>query len=490
MRLGLTHKIFGGYLVLITLLVGIGGYGAVALYRLMGDYRQLVVQGMPAQRDLDTLSQLFRLQTGNEKKYYVVRSLAFAKLFSDQSTEWQALGLRLKPRIHAPAEAIMIDDLLAQHRVYTRLVGDNMAHSGSPRHATDTLIDMISVGLDDLTRNVRASHDRRLAETHARGDRTLGITLGLAMLTVAVGLIGAFVLSIVLTRPVRRLKRATEEVALGIFDRKVPVGAKDEIGDLGASFNRMAEKLRALDELREEFIAYVSHELKTPLTSLKEANALMLEQIAGPITERQRQLLGIIQEDGQKIERLIAEMLELSKMEAGMMSFNLVPESFQGIAERAITEMSPVAEKRQVSLVAMGAEVAPVVADRTRVRQVITNLISNAIKFSPPKSTVTIGWQRQDRQLVCSVTDTGPGIPLDAREVIFEKFHQLAPSALSGMCGSGLGLPIARNILTAHGGEIWVTCPAQGGSTFQFSLPLHSPLINLASSPPAQSVNS
>jgi two-component system sensor histidine kinase GlrK len=471
MRLGLTHKIFGGYLVLITLLVGIGGYGGVAIYGLMGDYRSLVVEGVPIQRNLDSLAQVFRLQTGSEKKFNVVRSVAFAKLFADQTTEWETIGQSLAERLTDPSQAIAMDDLLAQHRVYNRLVADNMTTPSPPRHDTGVLVDMISVGLDDLSKSVRESQDRRLAETQRKGDRTLGITMGLSLLTVTLGLVAAFGVSTLLTRPVRRLKRATEEVARGIFNRKVPVGATDEIGDLGAAFNRMAEKLQSLDELREEFIAFVSHELKTPLTSLKEANALMLEELAGPINDRQRQLLGIIAEDGQKIERLVAEMLELSKMEAGMMTFDLAPELFPGIVSRALKEMSPVAEKHRVVLTMVGGSDVTVVADRSRIRQVITNLVSNAIKFSPNGSMVTVDWITGSGKVICSVTDEGPGIPEEAREMIFEKFHQLAPSALSGMRGTGLGLPIARKILSAHGGQLWVECPPQGGSVFRFSLP-------------------
>ncbi len=478
MHLGLTQKIFGGYLVLIVALFAIGGYGGYTIYSLTGDYRRLAAEGVPAQRTLDSLTEVFRLQTGNEKKFYVVPNLAFAELFSGQNTEWTEAASALKERFADTPVAMAIDVLMAQHQVYARLVEDNMAKGGKV-HDTAALIDMISVGLDDLSLAIQTRQDAMMAATAERGDRVVGVTMALGLVTVILGLAAAYGLSRLLTRPVRRLRRATEEVARGIFDRKVPAYSQDEIGDLAASFNHMADKLQALDELRDEFVAYVSHELKTPLTSLKEATALLRDGVAGPVTERQRKLLGIIEEDGAKLEKLIAEMLDLSKMEAGMMPFNKETTPFGGIASQAVTEMEPVAEKRQVMLRIVPDGLAMVEADPSRVRQVITNLISNAIKFSPQRSEVAVGWSIASDQtgdtVICSVSDHGPGIPADAREIIFEKFHQLAPSALSGMRGTGLGLPISRKIVEAHGGRLWVECPRGGGSVFRFSLPLRKP---------------
>jgi signal transduction histidine kinase len=117
---------------------------------------------------------------------------------------------------------------------------------------------------------------------------------------------------------------------------------------------------------------------------------------------------------------------------------------------------------------------ATVLADAPRTRQVLTNLISNAIKFSPEGAEVTVSWITTESRVACAVADRGMGIPADSRDRIFEKFHQLAPSALSGMRGIGLGLAIARKIVEAHGGRLWVDCPPEGGSIFRFSLPVHA----------------
>jgi signal transduction histidine kinase len=522
MRLGLRQKLFGGYLVLLSMLVVIAGLGAFTLHRLMDDYQRLVETAIPTQRALVGLEEVFRLQTANEQKYYVVGSPAIADLFASQNTEWNTHINDLAARIDLPDVRKHLASLAQAHGAYTDQVAANMARvgggptaaltapepaapepaaaeppadvpaaapAGSPEArpearlepppepsaslgaATRPLIAAVFVELKDLAALVRAKQERALASTQERAGHVVGITLMLGLITVGFGLAAAWGLSTVFTRPVRRLRAATEEIALGIFDRKVPVDSRDEIGDLAAAFNRMAEKLATLDQVRDEFVTYISHELRTPLTSLKEANSLLLDGVAGDLTARQEQLLAIVQEDCLKIERLINELLDLSKMEAGMMHLHREPTGFAPIVAAAVEEMTPVAEKRDIALQMPGGPAAEVEADAGRIRQVVTNLISNAIKFSPEGSRVRVSWEVHRDRLICAVADEGPGIPESARDAIFEKFHQLSPAALPAMRGTGLGLPIARRIVEAHGGAVWVECPPQGGSVFRFALP-------------------
>jgi two-component system sensor histidine kinase GlrK len=511
MRLGLRQKLFGGYLVLLLMLVVIAGLGAFTLHRLMDDYQRLVETAIPTQRALVGLEEVFRLQTANEQKYYVVGSPAIAELFASQNAEWNTHIDDLAARIDLPDVRKHLASLAQAHGAYTDQVAANMATLGggptpalaapdpkaseapaapdapppppearpepppepsaSLGAATRPLIAAVFVELKDLATLVRAKQERALGKTQERAGHVVGITLMLGLITVVFGLAAAWGLSTVFTRPVRRLRAATEEIALGIFDRKVPVASKDEIGDLAAAFNRMAEKLATLDQVRDEFVTYISHELRTPLTSLKEANSLLLDGVAGDLTARQEQLLAIVQEDCLKIERLINELLDLSKMEAGMMHLHREPTGFAPIVAAAVEEMTPVAEKRDIALQMPGGPATEVEADAGRIRQVVTNLISNAIKFSPEGSRVRVSWEVHRDRLICAVADEGPGIPESARDAIFEKFHQLSPAALPAMRGTGLGLPIARRIVEAHGGAVWVECPPQGGSVFRFALP-------------------
>jgi signal transduction histidine kinase len=480
MRLKLKEKLFGSYLVVITLLVGIAGGGALTLLHVMGDYRSLVETAIPAQKALFALEEIFRLQTGNERKFYVVGSPAIGELFKSQTAEWDGLVQELSGLLRTDAERTRLQALAEAHASYAAQVRDNMVRMGtdpapapeSLAAATASLIDGVSAEFRGLSSLVREAQERYLAETRTRAENIVGITLSLGLITLVVGLAAAWGLASLFTRPVRRLKAATEEIALGIFDRKVPVASEDEIGDLAASFNRMAAKLAALDQVRDEFVAYISHELRTPLTSLKEANSLLLDGVAGRLTSRQLQLLSIVEEDCLKIERLINELLDLSKMEAGMLHLNRVATRFGPVVAAAVAEMAPVAEKRGIALVVEGGSGPPLDADAGRIRQVVTNLISNAIKFAPEGSQVRVQWRPDGQRLVCEVADQGPGIPEEAREAIFEKFHQLAPHALSALRGTGLGLPIARRIVEAHGGVLWVECPPEGGSVFRFTLPL------------------
>ncbi len=479
MRLGLTHKIFGGYLVLISTLVGIGGFGGLTLYRLTGEYQSLVDEGLPKQRILYSLEELFRRQSANEKKFVVLGNPAISELFSNQNRKWETLAETLSYHIGRGPGSSELNNLRYRHKLYGMRVLDNMAmrakgkSAGGKRRSTGRFIRAINQDLQVLSITLRQAMEMRLQQTQDRSERIIAFTVGVGLIVIVLGLFAAYGLSSLLTRPVRRLQAATGDVAQGIFDRKVPVESHDEIGDLAASFNAMAEQLASLESLREEFIAYISHELKTPLTSLKEANALLSEGVAGPVSAGQTKLLGVIQDDCNKLERLISELLDLSKMEAGMMPFNMQVTRFFEPVAAAVEEQEPVAKGQGVTLTVSGSDTPLVMADTGRLRQVMTNLISNAIKFSPVGAQVSIDWQEEDGHLFCHVRDQGPGVPEEARELIFEKFHQLAPNALSGVRGTGLGLPIARKIVESHGGVLLVECPPEGGSVFWFSLPLH-----------------
>ncbi|MDH4229551.1 MAG: HAMP domain-containing histidine kinase [Nitrospirota bacterium] len=479
MRLGLTHKIFGGYLAVMLLLGGIATYAGISLYKVMGTYSAFVEDAAPALRGLYSLEEVFRLQSGNEKKFYVVGSPDIARLFVEQNQEWEALVSEISRHTYTLEEREMLTRLSGMHKEYARRVAANFVmqlETGSlaetERLDTRESIENISRGMRNLSTAINDAQNARLEQARSDGGRTAQITAVLGLITVLVGLLAALGLSVYLTRPVRRLKAATEEVGQGLYGHRVPVASDDEIGDLAAAFNRMADRLESLDAVREEFIAYISHELKTPLTSMKEANSLLLDGVAGPLQPRQRQLLGIVQDGGLRIERLISELLDLSRMDAGMMTFFKEGNDFATVLSGAVAELQPVAEKRGIHLVTHPGPPAHVMVDHHRIRQALTNLISNAIKFSPEGAAVTLSWGIEGREAICSVADRGPGIPESAREVIFEKFHQLAPSALSGLRGAGLGLPIARRIVESHGGRVWVWCPKGGGSVFCLSLPL------------------
>jgi PAS domain S-box-containing protein len=226
-----------------------------------------------------------------------------------------------------------------------------------------------------------------------------------------------------------------------------------------------------VDRMKSEFIATVSHELRTPMTSIKGSLGLVLGGIAGPLPDDAKELLAIAQNNTDRLIRLINDILDISRIEAGKMEIKRAPLPVIDAVHKAVRELEGFAGQRDIAVV---AEVAPdlprAVADSDRVQQVLVNLISNAIKFSEPHTRVTVSAGLDGPEIWVKVTDQGSGIPREQLSQIFEKFHRVDNASTRKTGGTGLGLAICRAIVEEHGGRIWVESEVGKGSTFAFTL--------------------
>lgn len=242
------------------------------------------------------------------------------------------------------------------------------------------------------------------------------------------------------------------------------------LGRLFVYFDVTREK--EVDQAKTEFISIASHELRTPMTSIKGSLDLLLGGFAGELNEETRELLVIAQNGCERLIRLINDVLDLSKIEAGRMQLRLQPMSLFDSVQRSMRTIKSYADSFQVRLATDCPGPLPeIVGDRDRLDQVVTNLLGNAIKFSPSGGTVTAALRRQGDRVECRVIDQGPGIPPNQLDRIFGKFQQVeTQSGKKG--GTGLGLAIARALVEEHGGKIWVESEVGRGSQFIFQLPL------------------
>jgi signal transduction histidine kinase len=233
----------------------------------------------------------------------------------------------------------------------------------------------------------------------------------------------------------------------------------------------MCSKLKEVDKMKSDFFALMSHELRTPLTAIKEGTNLFLEGAGGEVTEKQKKLLTIISEESNRLIGLVNSVLDLSKLESGMLTFNFKMVDLPLLIARVVDEVGPLAEAKRIMI---GREVGDLPAlslDPERMLQVLRNLVSNALKFTPRGGTVNIAARCVEKVFVIvSVSDTGPGIPKEHAAAIFDKFRQVPGSGR--LPGTGLGLAIVKHIIQIHGGTVWVESGTGNGSTFTFQLPV------------------
>jgi len=231
---------------------------------------------------------------------------------------------------------------------------------------------------------------------------------------------------------------------------------------------------KAVDRMKSEFISVASHELRTPMTSIKGSVDLILSGFAGETSPEMQELLEIAQKSCDRLVRLVNDILDLSKIESGQLKLNLERMDVAEIAVRAICSVRPLADKTEVRLRVDRLAALPIIeADPDRIEQAITNLLSNAVKFSPPKAEVVVELTADDSWVQCAVRDQGVGIAEKDLHRIFGKFQQLSEGRRRG--GTGLGLAITRGLIDEHRGSIWVESRVGQGSRFIFRLPIVSP---------------
>jgi PAS domain S-box-containing protein len=229
---------------------------------------------------------------------------------------------------------------------------------------------------------------------------------------------------------------------------------------------------KRLDRLKDEFVSMVSHELRTPLTSISGALGLLMEDAGGRLPDTAMQLLTIAHANSQRLVRLINDILDLQKIEAGQLAFHLRYVGLRSVVEQAIEANRAFAEGFDVRIRLEGAPCeGEVMADPDRLAQVLTDLLSNAIKFSPPGGEVVVAIARHGGEMRVSVRDHGPGIPDEFKSRIFEKFAQADSSDARQKGGTGLGLNIAKQLIHHHGGKLDFVAARGGGTVFYFDLP-------------------
>jgi signal transduction histidine kinase len=228
-------------------------------------------------------------------------------------------------------------------------------------------------------------------------------------------------------------------------------------------------RLRRFEELKNDIVATVAHEFRTPLTSLRMAVHLCTEQVAGPLTDKQAELLHAAREDCDRLQGMVDDFLDLSRIESGRVELYPLPTKVSGLIMGAVDEYKADADAKGVILSAeVSLQELSVLADHDRIGHVFSNLIGNAVRHTPRGGSITLDAQAVDGSVRFTVADTGTGIPKEYQERIFEKFYQVPES---GPKGTGLGLYIAKEIVRAHGGEIGVESEPGKGSTFWFTLP-------------------
>jgi signal transduction histidine kinase len=338
---------------------------------------------------------------------------------------------------------------------------------------------------DDLHALAQDLSFRAGAETQALVKANAGeygssrsLFIGASALSVVLALGLGLLLSGSLIGPIRRTETRLAQIAAGDFTGRLDVSSRDELGSLAGNVNRMNGELRrvygeleAASRHKSEFLANMSHELRTPLNAIIGFSQVLRQKLFGEINEKQEEYLDDILSSGNHLLSLINDVLDLSKVEAGQVELEVAAFSLREALERGVVMVRERATKNRVQLsLELAPDVDAVHGDERRVRQVVFNVLSNAVKFTPADGRVTVASARVNGDIHVSVTDTGPGIALADQARIFEEFQQ-TDEGVQQREGTGLGLALSKRLVELHGGRIWVESAPGQGSRFVFTLP-------------------
>jgi len=282
-----------------------------------------------------------------------------------------------------------------------------------------------------------------------------------------------FLIARSMTKPIANISQAARNFTKGNYESRTTAISNDEIGNLGCTFNTMAESLTKIEQNRRNFLANVSHELRTPVTSIQALSETILDGMAPNPEQQQRYLTTIVQES-KRLGRLINDLLDLSQLEADELSIVGQQINLKIWLHAEIATIQALLAKKQLTIhmVDIPEHLPPVWGDMDRTTQVFTNLITNAIRHAPENSTITISLSTVEQHVAMAITDQGPGIALTDLPYIWDRFYRGDTSRARVHGGTGLGLAITKKLVQAMNGDIMVQSPPNHGATFTFTLPI------------------
>ena len=390
-------------------------------------------------------------------------------------------------RVHTDATKILshLDDPATQKALQNRDRGESIVQEVKSENGKDLLDISIPIMIGNPAEYkglARIAYDKTQMEQDLENDlKAVDLSIKRAFfIAVLIGLVGAFLLAAFITGPIDTLRKGAQMIGEGKLDHRIDVGTNDELRELADDFNMMAQKLGELDEMKRDFVSNVTHELRSPMTSIRGYIDLMLKGAAGSLSGEQTDYLSVVKNSAVRLGRFIDNLLDVAKIEAHKLKLTPEPLSIFSLAHEMEVLFKPQLGEKKISFTnAVPKNISDGFADKDKMAEVLINLTSNAIKFTPENGQLKMEAVEGPNYIEMSIHDNGAGIPQDAANKLFNKFEQVKSN--QGLArqhkGTGLGLAITKGIIEAHGGRIWIKSPAPWGkgTAFYFTIPKMTP---------------
>jgi signal transduction histidine kinase len=478
-------KLLGGLLAIASLLILFGGVVLQVLTEVNNRSEDLVTlhRKTAAFRQLqhDTTAQLYSVTTAMFDPNKRVLDSALRQLHQFRYDLDRVQHVTLD-------EVELFEKISVQHDKLVELINQvvELTREGKVQEAMELRLKKVVPIADSLERltneivnRAEASMIAKIDETSEAYEDSRWVVIWFGVGSMALALLLGYAISASIVEPVRKIEEHLGQIASGDFSGKVAVPNRDELGTLARNLNSMNEELNTLYEQLEaanrhksEFLAHMSHELRTPLNAIIGFSEMLKEQYFGELNEKQMEYAIDIHSSGKHLLSLINDILDLSKVEAGRMELDVAEFDLPMAIENALTLIKERAARHGIELaLKIDEELDCFMGDERKFKQILVNLLTNAVKFTPEGGNISVAAGRNDGVVQISVADTGVGIAPEDQGRIFEEFRQARGDVTRKAEGTGLGLTLTRKFIELHGGKIWVKSELGKGSTFTFTLP-------------------
>lgn len=464
----LTLLLFGFVLTMLPLLFAFGNT-AIYLDRLATQSRDTVTQAVQVTRTSRALVEQITLMERSARQYFVLEDELllenYAKAHEKFVDAWHELEQLSMTKLQQNALTTLADD----EQSLLQSVLQHPDQSTSAGDIVDRFADLTAQAQEILDENNRQI-DRQsiiLAET---AERTQQIMLWQTLTLVPVALLVALMITFLVAQPIRRMDAAIRKLGEGDYTEPISIDGPGDLRNLGERLDWLRAQLNELDQQKQRFLRNVSHELKTPLTAIREGSELLSDEVGGTLTPQQREIAGILRESSLRLQKMIENLLSYTAVQFQSPPLRLEPVSLTSLAEEILADYSLTISSKHIDI---QRDFFPteLMADREKIHSVLDNLISNAVKYSMQSGVIRISITQQAEQAIIEVHDSGPGVMANDTAKLFDPFYRGNNAYESLVGGSGLGLSIAKEYVDAHHGQI-VLLPSERGAHFRVTLPL------------------
>src|ERR1700728_1051658 len=435
--------------------------------------QKIIVEGVTAARASQALFAQIASLERTARLYYVLNDPKLLDVYRSQDSGLTVSQRQLGGHAHEDDRRTLTD--LGEMQASIR---ETVLSAGGGRGAGESAdlsshFAQLSALVERVGEQSNTEVDQQVAALEAQTLEARRRLLYIAALLLPLALVAIVVLTVGVGKPLRQLDRRRSELGEGTLTEAIEVAGPRDLERLGGQLEWLRQRLLELAQERNRFLRHMSHELKTPLANIREGTELLMDGAVGELDSNQREVAGILRENGIKLQRMIENLLSFSAWQTS--SIGLDPSEF-----RLRPVVKQVLENQQLTLLSqrvrldVRVEDVTLIADRSKIRLILENLVSNAVKYSPKGGTIHLKARTSGTQFVLDVADNGPGVPMEDREHVFEAFYTGRAAKSTAVKGTGIGLSVVLEFVSAHGGTIEIIDGEYPGAHFRITMPINT----------------